>query len=79
MDSAQRLGSPLPSSEDAVLALSFSPDGRTLQVAGEHVPLRTYAVDPDRIVAIVCRRAGGGLTHDQWETYLPELPYQHVC
>ncbi|MFI9248002.1 helix-turn-helix domain-containing protein [Streptomyces sp. NPDC053086] len=79
MESAQRLGSTLPNSGDSVLALSFSHDGRTLQVAGEHVPLRTYSVDPDRIAATVCRRAGGGLTHDQWQTYLPELPYRHVC
>ncbi|MFF4014797.1 hypothetical protein [Streptomyces sp. NPDC001843] len=79
VDSAQPLGSALPTSGDRVLDLSFTSDGRTLQVAGEHVPLRTYAVDPDRIAATVCRRAGGGLTRDQWHTYLPELPYRNVC
>ncbi|MGW2635736.1 nSTAND1 domain-containing NTPase [Streptomyces sp. NPDC001348] len=79
VNSAQQLGFPLPTSGDKVLDLSFTPDGRTLQVAGEHIPLRTYPVDPDRIAATVCRRAGGGLTRDQWHTYLPELPYRNVC
>ncbi|MFE0515502.1 hypothetical protein [Streptomyces sp. NPDC058964] len=76
--SAQQLGSPLPTSGDPILALSFR-DGRTLQAAGKHVPLRTYPIDPARITATVCERAGGGLTREQWRTYLPELRYRDMC
>ncbi|MER6083508.1 WD40 repeat domain-containing protein [Streptomyces sp. NPDC001833] len=79
VDSGQPMGSTLPTSGDRILALSFTHDGRTLQVAGEHVSLRTYPVDPQRIAVKVCEQAGGGLTREQWRTYLPELPYRDVC
>ncbi|MEU6587655.1 WD40 repeat domain-containing protein [Streptomyces sp. NPDC046881] len=79
VSSGQPLGSPLSTSGDRTLALSFTHDGRTLQVAGEHSALRTYDVDPERIAAEVCKRAHGGLTREQWQTYLPELSYRDVC
>ncbi|MFF4361015.1 hypothetical protein [Streptomyces sp. NPDC001604] len=77
--SAQPLGSTMSTASDAIRALSFSRDGRTLQIAGEHIPLRTQATDLGRVATAVCKRAGGGLTHEQWETYLPELPYRDIC
>ncbi|MEU0804572.1 hypothetical protein [Streptomyces sp. NPDC005970] len=78
-DSSRPLGSALPTASDVVQALSFSEDGRTLLVAGEHVPLQKFAVDPERVTAAVCKRAGGGLSRSDWKTYIPEVPYREVC
>ncbi|MER7789088.1 DNA-binding protein [Streptomyces sp. NPDC097640] len=77
--SSRPLGSALLTAGDGVRALSFSEDGRTLLVAGEHVPLQKFAVDPDRVTAAVCERAGGGLSRADWKTYIPEVPYREVC
>ncbi|MGO4422160.1 WD40 repeat domain-containing protein, partial [Streptomyces sp. MCAF7] len=73
------LGSVLLTAGDNIRALSFSQDGRTLLVAGEHVPLQKFAVDPGRVTAAVCERAGGGLHRADWKTYIPEVPYRKVC
>ncbi|MFD8379725.1 hypothetical protein ACFV2X_14475 [Streptomyces sp. NPDC059679] len=73
------LGSVLLTAGDNIRALSFSEDGRTLLVAGEHVPLQKIAVDPGRVTAAVCERAGGGLHRADWKTYIPEVPYRKVC
>ncbi|MEU5024389.1 nSTAND1 domain-containing NTPase [Streptomyces milbemycinicus] len=73
------LGSVLLTAGDNIRALSFSEDGRTLLVAGEHVPLQKFAVDPERVTAAVCERAGGGLHRADWKTYIPEVPYRKVC
>ncbi|NUP37123.1 MAG: DNA-binding protein [Streptomyces sp.] len=73
------LGSALLTAGDTIRALSFSEDGRNLLVAGEHVPLQKFAVDPGRVTAAVCERAGGGLHRADWKTYIPEVPYRKVC
>lgn len=79
-ESQQPLGTPLTTAGDAVESLSFSPDGTTVYVAGAHVPLQRYVIEPGRAVAGVCARAGGvGLTRAQWRTYVGDVPYQKVC
>ncbi|MGW1751037.1 nSTAND1 domain-containing NTPase [Streptomyces sp. NPDC002092] len=75
----QPLGTPLTTPGDAVESLAFSPDGTTLYASSAHVPLQRYAVDPARAIARVCARAGGGLTREQWRTYVPDAPYRRVC
>ncbi|MEV0254626.1 DNA-binding protein [Streptomyces sp. NPDC050732] len=80
-DAASRrpLGTPLPTPGDAVLALAFSPDGRTLYTAGEHSAPRSLPVDPERVTASVCARAGGSLPRSDWQKYIPEVPYRDFC
>ncbi|GFE42299.1 hypothetical protein Stube_69720 [Streptomyces tubercidicus] len=74
------LGDALPTAPgDPVLALAFTPDGKALRVAGEHTPLQTYSTAPQTAVRTLCRRAGSGLTPDEWHSYLPDLPYRTTC
>ncbi|MGW3086575.1 nSTAND1 domain-containing NTPase [Streptomyces sp. NPDC001108] len=73
------LGAGLPTAGDHIRALAFAPDGRTLSLAGTHVPLQHRTIDPDRATEAVCRRAGGPLSRDQWDTYLPDTPYRRTC
>ncbi|MFJ6010664.1 hypothetical protein [Streptomyces sp. NPDC092952] len=73
------LGTGLPTAGDHIRALAFASDGRTLSMAGTHVLLQHRTIDPDRTTEAVCRRAGGPLSRDQWDTYLPETPYRRIC
>ncbi|MFJ8692781.1 WD40 repeat domain-containing protein, partial [Streptomyces roseolilacinus] len=77
--SGQPLGSPLPTPGDGIVAVAFAPDGRSVHSVGEHSGVRSHPVAPDRLTASVCERAGGGLSPDDWETYLPGIPYRKVC
>ncbi|MFC4118853.1 helix-turn-helix domain-containing protein [Nonomuraea zeae] len=78
-ESSTPIGLPLPTPGDAVLALAFGRDGRTLYSAGRHTGLRTFDLGPDAAEAAVCARAGGGLSPEQWRTYVPQLPYRALC
>jgi WD40 repeat protein/energy-coupling factor transporter ATP-binding protein EcfA2 len=77
--SRQPIGSPLPALGATVKELAFSPDGKTLYAAGEHIPVQRYDLAPSAIVATVCSRTGGGLSPADWEKYFPNDPYQRSC
>ncbi|RNG20388.1 hypothetical protein EEJ42_23715 [Streptomyces botrytidirepellens] len=76
--SSQPIGSALPTTGGAFLALAFSTDDKVLHAAGEHLPLQTFAITPDKIAAAVCRRAGA-LTPVDWKIYIRDLPYRRTC
>ncbi|WKX71308.1 hypothetical protein [Streptomyces sp. XD-27] len=78
--SNQPLGQALPTApDDPVLALSFAPDGSTLRVAGRHTPVQSFTTAPEPAARTLCRRAAGGLTPDEWRSYLPDVPYRTTC
>lgn len=77
--SGQPLGSPLPTPGDGIVAVTFTPDGRTVRSVGAHSGIRSTAVDPGRLTKAVCGRAGGGLSRAEWKSYVPDLPYRKVC
>ncbi|MET8543839.1 hypothetical protein ABZW03_24785 [Kitasatospora sp. NPDC004799] len=77
--SRQPLGPALPTSGGATLSLAFGPDDRTLRAATEHAPVHEITIAPDREAADICERAAGGLPQADWDTYLPEVPYQKTC
>ncbi|QNP75847.1 hypothetical protein IAG44_19050 [Streptomyces roseirectus] len=79
VDARLPLGGSLRTAGDAVRTLAFTPDGVTLRVGGVRAPLQSYTVDPDRIAARLCTRAGPSLSPEEWRTYLPDAPYRRVC
>ncbi|MGA4845564.1 WD40 repeat domain-containing protein [Streptomyces sp. G5(2025)] len=70
-------GAEYPGTGDAVLALGFT--GDELLIATAYRAVRRVPLSGERAVDIACRGAGGGPTREQWRTYLPNSPYQHVC
>ncbi|WP_105973374.1 nSTAND1 domain-containing NTPase [Streptomyces geranii] len=62
-----------------VQSVGFSPDGSTLYAASTHRRSRSYDLDPGHVAATVCERAGGGLSREDWRSYLPDVPYRDVC
>ncbi|MFD6247535.1 nSTAND1 domain-containing NTPase [Streptomyces roseolus] len=77
--SARRLVPELPTAGDAVQSLAFSSDGKTLLVAGEHTAVRSYAIDPERLAALICERSAGGFSPSSWKRYAPDVPHQATC
>ncbi|MEU9166694.1 hypothetical protein AB0D34_02605 [Streptomyces sp. NPDC048420] len=77
--SRRRVGSPLPTPGDTVSALVFGRNGDSLHAMGNHTPPQTYPVGADGAAGPVCRRAGGGLTRDEWSRHLPDVPYRRNC
>ncbi|NRQ37373.1 hypothetical protein HII36_36885 [Nonomuraea sp. NN258] len=75
----QPIGGPLPTPGDSVLALTFGADGRTLNVAGEHVPVQSYDLSPQAAAATLCRRAGDGLSPADWAAYFPGRSRLSAC
>jgi WD40 repeat protein/transcriptional regulator with XRE-family HTH domain len=77
--SQQLLAAELPTAGEEIRSLAFSQDGGTVYVSSPHAPLQTYSIAPDQAVTEICDRTGGGLTRDQWRTYVPDAPYRQVC
>ncbi|MFF4399714.1 hypothetical protein [Streptomyces sp. NPDC001480] len=73
------IGSSLSTAGGRVMALAFRADDRTLYVSGEHVPLESYDIAPDRVAGDVCRRVGTGLPRSEWRTYVHGVPYRASC
>jgi WD40 repeat protein len=75
------IGEPIPVPGDAAI---LSPDqpGGTLLATGTTNPLGgtdLWDLNPDHWEAIACRLAGRNLTRAEWNTYLPQRPYQATC
>ncbi|MEW2390142.1 hypothetical protein AB0933_17520 [Streptomyces venezuelae] len=59
------------------LALGFA--GEELRVLTSRGTVRGISVAAGRAADAVCARARGGLTRQEWRTYLPDFPYRRTC
>jgi WD40 repeat protein len=80
----RRLGNPLEGHTDAVWSVAFNEDGGTLVTGSTDgsvilwsmhglLDLRQHTVD------LACQRAGRGLSRDEWNRYIFEVPYRQTC
>ncbi|MFH8294220.1 hypothetical protein [Streptomyces sp. NPDC018059] len=70
-------GAEYPGTDSPVLAIGFT--GDELLIATAHRAVRRVPLSGERAAGIACQRAGGGLTREQWRTYLPNSPYRRSC
>ncbi len=58
----------------------FTPDGEVITGSPyQSIAGYVWELDPDRIVNRVCAKVGDPLTRDEWQEYVPELPYNPPC
>ncbi|GGT45863.1 protein kinase [Nonomuraea spiralis] len=60
-------------------ALAFDGNSSVLYVVDESGEFRSVAVDPARITADLCSRAGRRLTEQEWAQYFDDVPYREIC
>ncbi|MCG5219515.1 serine/threonine-protein kinase [Streptosporangium sp. KLBMP 9127] len=73
------LGRPATERVSGFRTLAFSWDGSRLLTLDTAGGFAEYPVDPARLPAAVCERAGRGLSEREWRTYLPDTPYSDPC
>jgi hypothetical protein len=73
--------------------VSFTPDAQTLVTVGAGGAVLAFDLTGTRgvaasiaaagsesaLVTLACGLAGRGLTSDEWRTFLPDRPFQHIC
>ncbi len=62
-----------------VYSIAFSPSGEVLAAASNDGTVHLWDASPVAARAAVCADAGQPLTHEEWETYIPGLPYGAPC
>ncbi|MCW2877284.1 MAG: Serine/threonine protein kinaselike protein [Sphaerisporangium sp.] len=79
MGARRRLGDAIKLYGDVVMSLAFTPDASLVYVADQSGTIYELPVADQRVAEAVCARAARTLTRQEWERYLPDLPYRNVC
>ncbi|MBO3752179.1 protein kinase [Streptosporangiaceae bacterium NEAU-GS5] len=59
--------------------LAFTNDGTALVSADSSGHIRRQTIDPDNVVAALCKKAGRGLTPAEWKAELGDVSYINPC
>jgi WD40 repeat protein/class 3 adenylate cyclase len=74
-----QIGAPLPGIDNRWVFAEFAPDGKRVYGAYDEGSGYVWDVDPQHWSAHACAVAGRDLSEQEWERFLPDRPYQHVC
>jgi hypothetical protein len=68
-----------PLRPEAAVSVGTRDDGRTLVTFTERTGVRTWTVEPQRLLEHACAVAGRNLTQREWADVLPDRPYERTC
>ncbi|MFG1689354.1 protein kinase [Nonomuraea sp. NPDC049269] len=58
---------------------AFTADGSGVNILDDEGTVREQPVEPGKVVAAICARAGRSLSPGEWRSFVPGVPYQKVC
>ncbi|GAB1823816.1 WD40 repeat domain-containing serine/threonine protein kinase [Herbidospora sp. RD11066] len=73
------IGGPIPAHAAEVLALAFSPDGKTLHSIGADGRVLRTPVSPALVAAMICDRLGNPMKEQLWNEHIRNASFRKVC
>ncbi|MBE1536606.1 WD40 repeat domain-containing serine/threonine-protein kinase [Actinomadura algeriensis] len=64
--------------DDYVIGMTFTPDGSSLISMDGRGTFFTHTIAPRRLAAELCEMSGG-LSEQEWERHIPDVPYRETC
>jgi len=62
-----------------VKSIVFTPNGEIVAPIAYQSFVNTQRLDVDVVANMICDEAGDPITEQEWERYLPDLPYDPPC
>jgi WD40 repeat protein len=69
----------LTAADDGLFTVTYAPDGHTLVAGGRDAGVRLWDTDPGAAARMVCTTTGEPITREEWDQFLPGVPFTPPC
>ena len=73
------IGTPIDAHSTWVHSVAISPDESKVVSGGADGTIHLWQAPLYNLAEVVCDKLNSNMSHDQWERYLPWIPYREVC
>jgi WD40 repeat protein len=78
-ETSQQLNGALPQSNNTILSMAISADGRHLLSGSQDGTLLRWDIDPSSWIERLCQQTGRNLTESEWALFFPREAYRETC